>query len=113
MDTLDSRYLKILHFLEKYEHTYDTDTICYNLRCERADIIYLVDKLHYVKWHSYDVPSLDAEGRNFLARLRESQKDKYATTEDARKTRRIAVWAIIISALVGLGEIAILILLSP
>ena len=107
MQILDKRYLRILFFLEKYDGIYDVDSICSNLNCNLNDIIYLIDKKNLLKWKKYNVPSLDAEGRNFLANLRSFQNDRYATKEEGKKATRLSIIAIIISVVLGVAQLLI------
>ncbi len=64
---LDERYERILYFLQKHDHIYDTNTVCQNTSTEIADVLYLRDKLHFLKWYDYGIPALDSEGLNYLA----------------------------------------------
>lgn len=102
MNILDDRYIRILLFLEKYDREYATATVCTSIPCEINDIYYLINE-KYITWFSYDIPSIDAKGRNLLAGWRDSNSSKFAT----KRQNLIATWIGVIALAISLGALLV------
>ena len=105
MERLGQIQESILLLVEKSPDAYHQQDIADIVQCDIATVQRMTRE-KYIRYPSNTgLFSLDLRGSSYLATLRYEENEIAELKDDARKTRRIAVWAIVISAIIGAGTI--------